>query len=184
MLLGKAQTRIQEACSTGFILPRYVRPSFVRLLRTIPAEYVGGLHTVVLTDSQGLSRRRSGKVRARGRRTTVRDCWALYHAKTRDREAWIEVFVDNVVKQWGMGILRVPFWADLAFSEVLFHELGHHISEAVRPSGHGNPEGAAQRWQRKLTRSYFARQYWYLMPLLLLVWAIGRLVAVSRLRYG
>ena len=41
---------------------------------------------------------------------------------------------------------------------VLFHELGHHIHRRVFP-GHGDPEEAAEKWRRILTREVLRQRY-------------------------
>lgn len=50
-------------------------------------------------------------------------------------------------------------------SDVLYHEIGHHISKVHRPE-HASRENVAENWSRKLWRRFIRQRYWYLFPLL------------------
>lgn len=59
----------------------------------------------------------------------------------------------------------MPFLRDLFFAPTLFHEIGHHIHKTARPEFRER-EDVAEDWEGKLSRRYFWRRYWYLMPII------------------
>ena len=75
--------------------PPWVRATVTRLIDGIPADYVNGLRTISLTNSDELNhRRRRQKTISRKRKVAVRDCQGLYHYKWQGQPAAIELFVD------------------------------------------------------------------------------------------
>src|ERR1700676_4585643 len=85
-------------------------PIVRRMLDSVPDQYLSGLSEVVLTNASGLSRKRRRSVTtARRRKVRVIDAGGLYHPAFNGSSAWIEVFVDNVVRVWrrdsGCGFL-------------------------------------------------------------------------------
>ena len=137
-----------------------------RLLNGIPRKRLADLKTIVLTNSANLPHdERKGKTKARGRKVPMVRCGGFYHEKWKDQPAWVQLLLDNILEPWPKWTLRVPFLRDLAFSEPLFHELGHHIHKTQVPQ-HKEREDVADIWRKKLSRYYFRRHYWYLMPLL------------------
>jgi hypothetical protein len=159
--------------------PTDVRAMTRRLLCYVSPRYLIGLGHVVLTNTTALPRRRRrGKTWARGRKVSIVKAGGVYHAKTNTRPAWIEVFVDNTVLQ-DTVIRRVPVLRDLALAEILYHELGHHIHATLRPE-HREPEGVADKWERRLTALYFRKRYWYLMPIMYLCSPIAKTKAFKR----
>ena len=144
-----------------------------RLLRSVPGRYLAGLRSVVLTTTGTLNRaRRRQTTRSRGKKVRVATCAGLYHHASRGEPAWIELFVDTVVESTPRLLLRLPLWRDLEISSVLFHELGHHIHETLDPE-HREPEVVAEAWCRRLSRAYFRRRYWYLVPLVVALRPFG-----------
>jgi len=144
----------------------YAQRTVSRLLCGIPGKYVSGIKTVVLTNAGGLSHdRRKQKTLSRKRKVLIRESRGLYHQKWQNEPAWIEVFVDNICQGWPSWLLRIPFLLDLAFADMVFHELGHHIQKTQVPE-FKEREDVADKWSKRLSRHYFWRRYWYLMPLL------------------
>jgi hypothetical protein len=148
--------------------PRYAKPAITRLLANLPKQYVSGLESVVLTNAavigRGKTHRLSGKKYLRNR------CRGWYHPKTNDGQAWIEIVVDNVVAtsllQRGPRVLsRIPLMQDIALSQTLFHEIGHHLDSTMSSLGRGR-EASADAWIPRLIRCYFRKRYWYLIPFL------------------
>ena len=136
------------------------------LIKRVPEKYIVGLKCVVLTNREHLSHdRRRGRTWFRGRKYRQADSLGLYHESWRGEPAWIEVFVDNLVDSWGADFLRIPFFRDLAFCDVVYHELGHHVHKAVRPE-HREREDVAEDWRKRFTREYLRRKYWYLLPIM------------------
>lgn len=134
-----------------------------RLLSHIPAECRAGLRSVVLTNSASRHER--------DKQVHKQHVLARYHASTRDSAAWIEVFVDRIVSNVRpLWLARFQPLGDVLFARPLFHELGHHINLRSE-GGTRDLERAANAIEAKLTRAYFLRRYWYLMPFLaILVW--------------
>jgi len=149
-----------------------------RLLSGLPPKRLIGLKTVVLTNAAGLSHdERRAKTWSRKRKVRIRECRGLYHQEWKNEPAWIELFVDSILQIWPRATLRIPLLRDLAFSDVLFHELGHHIHKTQAPE-YKEREDVAEDWERRLDRYYYRRKYWYLAPLFLVLWVIVRICRV------
>ena len=158
-----------EEAYKDFVCPVNAPKAVERLLSGIPKQYLSGLGSVVLTNTGGLSRgRRRQKTRSRKRRVAIPDARGLYHQEWRGTPAWIEIFVDNVLGEWPAWELRIPFFRDMAIAEVLFHELGHHIHRTQAPE-YKEREDVAEKWERRLVRTYFWPKYWYIVLPLRLV---------------
>jgi hypothetical protein len=144
----------------GFVPPGYVRGLVSRLLFSVPSKYKAGLDVVVLTNQSGAPRRwRLGKVTSRKRRLPQDRVLGRYHFAHKGRPAWIELYVDKLVA--GLSQYRfVPLARTAIFAQVLFHEIGHHVHETVRPEFR-ETEDVADNWGRKLMANYFRTHYWY-----------------------
>jgi len=127
-------------------------------LRVVPAKYVVGLDRVVLADATGLPRgRRRAKTYSRKRTVRIPEALGLYHQATRDRRAYIEIFVDNQVAS-GEGFGRLLHELDaLMLASTLFHEIGHHIHFTKHPE-QGEPERIAEKYQFQFTKRYSWRR--------------------------
>jgi hypothetical protein len=129
------------------------------LLGNVPQEHLAGLQSVVLTNSGALpGTRRRGWSWSRGRKARHTEVAGLYHGASFGEEAWIELFVDQVVRGVPSWALRLPVVRSLLFGMVLFHEVGHHIHTVRRPE-HREREDVADDWQRRLARSYLKRRH-------------------------
>jgi hypothetical protein len=134
-----------------------------RLIEGLPSQYLVGIRTIVLTDAAGLNHEeRRAKTWTRGKKVPIRQCRGLYHHASNMESAWIELFVDNIVISYPSGLLRIPLLADMEFSEVLFHEIGHHIHKTQAPE-FKEPEDVAEAWEKRLRKIYFRRRYRYLI---------------------
>jgi hypothetical protein len=120
---------------SGYKPPFDPAPIVRRMLDSVPRNYLTGLGTVVLSNASGLSaKRRKISVKRRKRKATLARASGAYHPPFRGNAAWIEIFVDNTLRGWETGLwLRVPYIREGRLSDVLFHELGHHIHRTVRP---------------------------------------------------
>jgi hypothetical protein len=148
-----------------------------RLITAVPANQLRGIKTVVLTNSDNLNHnQRRGKTWSRRKKVRLRECCGLYYHKTTQSEAWVEIFVDNILSCWPCPLHHIPILLDMFFAEPLYHEIGHHIHATQRPE-YKEREDVADEWSRKLCHPYFKRRYWYLIPL---VW----IVKVFRKSYG
>lgn len=141
--------------------PGWVRPTIERLLTGVPAAYLSGLGTIVLTDSSVVG---PGKTRrVGGRKYDRRACRGFYYRRHGGTPASIEIIVDNVLAAYPRFASAFAVSRDGVFAGVLFHELGHHLEVTVgaaAPSG----EAAAEEWKRRLGRLYFQRRYRWLRP--------------------
>jgi len=132
------------------------------LLDHVPDEYLEGIEEVVLTNASALSRERR-----RGRTTSgsrFEEVCGLYHQPWNGRAAWIEIFVDATLGRLPPFLWKVPFLRNFAFSEVLYHEIGHHMS-FLQQSRSDDGEKLAETHAAKLFRRFFRKRYWYLQPL-------------------
>lgn len=57
--------------------------------------------------------------------------------------------------QW---IFKIPLVRDILFSDILFHEIGHHIHATAQPEFR-EKEDVADKWKLKLQRRYMRRRY-------------------------
>ena len=129
------------------------------LLSSVPPEHMVGLATIVLTNSAALTgpRKRSW-TRRLGRKVRHVDAAGLYHQAWKGQPAWIELFVDQVAEGMPEVLLRVRLVRSIAFGTVLFHEIGHHIHEVMRPE-HREREHVADDWATRLARLHIRRRH-------------------------
>jgi hypothetical protein len=159
----------------GGAAPAWMHSTVERLLGSLPDDFLSGLGTIVLTDSESIGRGKTGRVR--GRKYNRRDCRGFYHAGTSREVAWIELVADNMIAGMPKPFFRIQFTRDLVVSQTLFHEIGHHLDATLgSPARRG--EVAAEEWCRRLSRKYFRQRYWYLKPVFS---AAALLVAALRL---
>ena len=172
-----AMIQIHESYE-GNEVPKWMRSTVERLLKSVPEDLLGGLGTVVLTDSASIGHGKTHRVG--GRKYNRSECRGFYHVGTRREVAWIELVTDNMLAGWPRPILALQFARDVVVSETLFHEVGHHLHATVGSRGRSD-EGAAEDWRRRLTRGHFRKWYWYLRPLArvtaLLLTAVRRLTS-------
>ena len=130
------------------------------LLDSVPRKYLAGLSAVVLTNAGALPRkRRNNTIKARQRKSRLGAAAGLYHPAAKGNRAWIEIFVDNTLSGWEKGLLlRVPFIREGKLSDVLFHEIGHHIHRTARPE-YREKEDVADVWKVRLQRNYHKQRY-------------------------
>jgi hypothetical protein len=140
--------------------PTWMRPTVERLLASLPEGYCHGLGTIVLTRT-GITRARKGARPPRTSRKGIR--LGAYHHRWSGQPAWIELVVDEIVKQLPKGLAWIRPFRDIVVARVLFHEIGHHLDATNRSVGRTGEHGAIS-WERRLTRMYFRRRYGYLRP--------------------
>ena len=141
-----------------------------RLVKSVPHKYVVDLGSLALTNASGLSRiKKRQKTRSRKRKVGIADAFGLYHRARKGQPAWIELYVDNIVKRIRPHFLiYIPLCRDFTFAEVVFHEIGHHIHTTCAPEFRER-EDVAERWKTKLLTAYLLHQYWYLMAAVRLI---------------
>ncbi|MGC2620608.1 MAG: hypothetical protein WA414_16295 [Acidobacteriaceae bacterium] len=145
---------------SGYKPPFDPAPLVRRMLDSVPQKYMAGLSTVVLSNASGLTgKRRKLRVKSRTRTVSFATARGAYHPASRGNLAWIEIFVDNALRGWEQGWwLRVPFIREHRLSDVLFHEIGHHVHFAVRPE-HCEKEDVADVWKVRLQRNYTRQRH-------------------------
>ena len=158
-------------------LPTFDVTSLVyRMLESVPEDYLNGLNAVVLTNTSCLSRERlKRKTKSRKRKVGIAQALGLYHQAWNGETAWIEIFVDQTLKNSTKGRFKPPFEKEWLLAHVLFHEIGHHIHAVHRPVYEGK-ENVAEDWSGYLSGKFYRRRYWYAQPILYPLWALVRLL--------
>ncbi len=128
-----------------------------RMVAAVPERYLAGLGRVVLTCAGELPRRRRGKIWSKKKKVPIERCRGLYHHKHREEQAWIELFVDNILEPKPPRFFR-SLLVESAVGEVLYHELGHHI-HSTQARQHRDREAVADEWAEELLRDYFRQKY-------------------------
>ena len=144
----------------GYEPPFDVASTAQRVLDTVPRKYLTGLGAVLLTNSGALpTKRRNTTIKTRKRKVRMGKAAGLYHPAANGNRAWIEIFIDNVLRGWEKGWwLRVPFVRESKLSDVLFHEIGHHIHFTIRPE-YREKEDVADVWKVRLQRNYHQQRF-------------------------
>jgi hypothetical protein len=146
--------------------PVDVSATVLRLMRTVPGQYLRGLDCVVLTNESGMSRKdRVGRVWSRKRKFDKSRVLGRYHGSSRN-SPYIELRVDKIISGLNGVFLRIPLLREIGFGAVLFHEVGHHIHHKIRPQ-HLEKEDVADQWAKKLIGNFIRKQYWYALPILI-----------------
>jgi hypothetical protein len=146
--------------------PVSFRQNVETLLRYVPAKYLVGLKTIVLTNRAALSRdKRRQKTWSRNRKVHLAESLGSYTRAWKSSPATVWLYVDNISSGWGKGWKWLPLLRYLATADVLYHEIGHHIHAEHRPIHEGR-ENIAELWSKKLTGKFLREYYWYLFPLL------------------
>lgn len=134
------------------------------MLRDVPANFLWGLHSIVLTNAAALSRKERKRKGLGHSRTALEDAVGFYTQEWNGDPARVTLLLDNIEKQWPGLLWRVGLIRSLAISQVLFHELGHHIHRVHRPEFE-DKENVAEKWSKKFFRKFVLRRYWYSLPL-------------------
>lgn len=140
---------------TGYTPPFDVVPIVERMVASVPPKYLAGLKEIVLANASGLPRKlRRSVTKARKRKVRIVEAGGLYHQAWNGSRAWIEIFVDNKLRQWEKGWwLKFSYIREMLLGDVLFHEIGHHIHATIKPEFR-EEEDVADGWKLRLTRQY------------------------------
>src|SRR3989338_1228999 len=164
MITGEPKVEITKSY-IGYSPPLDLAASIQLLISYVPPQYLTGLKRITLTNSSGLSHEeRREKTWSGRKRVRVADALAFYQRGNPTSPARIELFVDNICNSWPTQLLRIPLLRHCVLANTLYHEIGHHIHEAVQPE-HAEREAIADRWTRKLTTGFVKKRYWYLLPI-------------------
>lgn len=153
-----------------------VKKTIQLLLLYVPNKYLSGIKYIVLTNSKNLSRHeKRQKTLFKHRKVSINECNGLYHEQREGLPAWIEIFVDNTFSCVPDFALRIPLLKNLLMTDVLYHEIGHHIHKTIIPE-HVEREDSAEKWRRRLEKRFIFSRYWYLLPLLLVLAIIAKIL--------
>ncbi len=166
MKSGEGKTQIVESY-TGYNPPIDVHAAIKTLISYVPEKYLRRLDRIVLTNASGFSRKRRRQKNWR-RRRKIRTAEALgsYHYAWKGEQPWIEILVDNTLEGYPLWWLKIPFLRDITLTAVLYHELGHHVQQVIKPE-YREKEDVADTWKARFTASYYKNRYWYLMPVII-----------------
>lgn len=146
------------------------------LLRYVPANYLVGLKTIVLTNQEALSHdQRRRRPWSRGRKHPMERVRGDYTRAWKGQQASIRLFVDRIIASNPAEAKWLPLLRNSAFAQVLYHEIGHHIHKTCKPEFRER-EDVADEWRDRLGRKFMRSRYWYLRP----VFIVYRLVTKPR----
>jgi hypothetical protein len=154
---------------SAYVAPKWVRRTVERLLNSLSESHLTGLSAIVLTNAG------TRKHARRSRRNRRQDRLGSYCPPWQSELAWIELVVDEIVKELPRPLDKLQLLRDLAFGRVLFHEIGHHLHQTRRGLGRTG-ESSAEAWESRLSRIHFRKRYRYLRPLVPLL-TVARNVA-------
>src|SRR5262245_7313753 len=80
--------------------------------------------------------------RVAGRRYDINSCRGFYNFRWRGQQAWIQLVADNIVAGYPTPLLCFQLLRDLVVAQTLYHEVGHHLHEAVGSATRGGEEAA------------------------------------------
>jgi hypothetical protein len=144
--------------------PENFRQTVETLLKYVPTKYLVALRTIVLTNRAALSRdRRRKKTWSRNRKMRVADALGSYSRPGRSSPASVWLYVDNMVSADFSWWNRGPLIRYLGVSEVLYHEIGHHIHSVHKPIYDGR-ENVAEDWKRRLQENFFRECFGVSLP--------------------
>ena len=167
--------------------PFDIKEIISRLIKGVNPKYLIGLDCIILTNKGALnSDRKKQKIKLKQHKVTLRDSLGLYYRKQNNKKAYIELFVDNILNNFSGKVIRISFFKNVAFSKVLFHEIGHHIHFTQKPM-YKDREMVADKWGIILSRRYLGKKYWYLIPVYFLIKVLVKLykfIVKKRNKFG
>lgn len=113
----------------GYTPPFDAEKAIRGMLKVVPANYLWGLHRIVLTNVQALSRKERDRKTWGRRHIALGEALGYYAPEWRGEPAHITILLDNLEKGVGRKWLRWGVARDVELSKLFFHELGHHILE-------------------------------------------------------
>ena len=165
MTKNEHTVRIQENYK-DYSPPFPARKSIERMLDHVPQVHLSGLKDIVLTNAEAMNHsRRRKKTWSRKRKVGLSQAGGLYHQEWKGQPAWIEIFQDNIFNDQPWLLTKLPIFRDMMLAVVLYHEVGHHIHR-TQFKEHREREDVADDWQKKLSRSFLRKKYWYLRVIL------------------
>src|SRR5689334_13026066 len=92
---------------------------------SLEPEHLGGLKSVVLTDSASIGRGKTRRVA--GKKYDRNACRGFYYQEWNGKPAWIQLVANNIVPRYPSFLMGFQLLRDLVVAEILYHEVGHHI---------------------------------------------------------
>jgi len=167
----------------AFEPPIAFRGMLEELLDSVPANYLVGLKTIVLTNQKALGRdQKRQKTWSRNHMIRLADALDWSNRATRTTSASVFLLVDNIRRSEQSGMQGIPILRYEALGTVLFHEIGHHI-HAVHKPVFKQREDVAENWSKKLFVRFIRKRYGYLVPFLYPFGLIHRLLTKSAKSY-
>lgn len=154
------------------------------LLDSVPPEYLPGLQEIVLCDSYVHPQENlyvNSSV-SNGNLPAPPPYWGLYYRRNARLEPSIHIFVGTILRWFPAPMCRFRICREAIFGHVLFHEIGHHIHRDIHGGG-GDPEKAADQWQRQLNKGFMLANHPWLWRILRLSW-VQNWAKRWRERYG
>ena len=150
----------------NFDPPKRFRRTIEILIKYVPPQYLIGLETIMMTNRDALPRdMRTQRVWGRSRKHRLTDARGAYSYASAGSGAIIWLFVDNICRTDVSWWRSAPVLRFMVPSDVLYHEIGHHIDSHRKRDPQAREEVAVD-WSRKLWIHFFRKRYWYLYPVL------------------
>jgi len=146
--------------TAGYVPPFDVAAAVDRMVESVPPKFLIGLSEIVLTNTAGLPRKlRRSMTKSSGSKVRIAKSAGLYHQAWNNRPAWIEIYVDNMLRNAERGFwLKSRLFREQIVGGILFHEIGHHVHFTVRPE-HRDTEDVADVWKVRLQGNYARRRF-------------------------
>ncbi len=132
------------------------------LLEYVPPEDLAHLHSIVLTNTAVLSGGRKRKRSSSGSYLT--QVLGRYHHGWKGQPAYIEIFVDNILKRGSWAEINIPMLRHWMFGKILYHEIGRHVQH-MSNSKTVKEEAYAEEYTSRLKRCFSQQRYGHLRPL-------------------
>lgn len=142
--------------------PKYLEEIITNLLTNIPSIYFQGINNVLLINSSDLNRSRRKSKTKSSKNIKIVESYGLYHPKYKGQEPYIELFLDNIFKNYHKNVFKIPILKEILFAYTLFHEIGHHVHYSYKPE-RMNEEKIADEWAEYLTLQYITKRFWILL---------------------
>ena len=136
------------------------------LLNYVPPEDLAHLQFIVLTNTAALSRARKRQRRSSG--APLSRVMGRCYQRWKGQPAYIELYVDNILKDVSWYDLRLPMFRNWMFAKILYHEIGHHV-QVLSNAKLVKEEVFAEKYAASLKKSFSRQRYGYLRFLLPLI---------------
>ena len=129
------------------------------LLKYVPDKYLRGIDVIILRSSKDVNRA-TRREDFKGPKTTL----GTYHHRHGNSKPYIELYIDTIIEKYG-PLRKIPMVRNIAIGETLYHEIGHHIHQTIKPE-YRDKERTADDWSKYFNKKLFKRRYFYMYPVL------------------